>query len=258
MVDFFKDILNIELPNNKQDNVSGNKVNFIYLFSWIIALLLPIFILLDVVSKNYLPSVIKGAGLAVVILNILVIKTSNKLKQRFYYFNICALGFLFLLFFLVGDADSATRWWILAFPIIAVFFLEGKNGTVAVFVVLALSILISFLPFEWNKANLLLTSNKVELFLSFIVVYVVSRLYTSMMTNEITESKKLMREYEEDLKVKEDFISKLSHQIRTPLNNIMVTNNLILSTKLDDDQKDLIETIQASTNNLVNVVNNIS
>jgi CheY-like chemotaxis protein len=61
-----------------------------------------------------------------------------------------------------------------------------------------------------------------------------------------------------ELKTKEDFISKLSHQIRTPLNNIMVTSNLFTNTKLDEQQKDLIETIMASTNNLVNVVNNIS
>jgi CheY-like chemotaxis protein len=38
----------------------------------------------------------------------------------------------------------------------------------------------------------------------------------------------------------------------------MVTSNLFTGTKIDDQQKDLIETIMASTNNLVNVVNNIS
>ena len=38
----------------------------------------------------------------------------------------------------------------------------------------------------------------------------------------------------------------------------MVTSNLLTSTHLDEQQEDLIETIQASTNNLVNVVNTIS
>jgi CheY-like chemotaxis protein len=38
----------------------------------------------------------------------------------------------------------------------------------------------------------------------------------------------------------------------------MVTSNLLTTTKLDESQQDFIETIQASTNNLVNVVNNIS
>lgn len=38
----------------------------------------------------------------------------------------------------------------------------------------------------------------------------------------------------------------------------MVTSNLLSNSEMDEDQKELIETIQASTNNLVNVVNNIS
>jgi len=38
----------------------------------------------------------------------------------------------------------------------------------------------------------------------------------------------------------------------------MVISNLLSDTDLDEKQKDMLETIQASTNNLVNVVNNIS
>jgi CheY-like chemotaxis protein len=57
---------------------------------------------------------------------------------------------------------------------------------------------------------------------------------------------------------KEEFISKISHQIRTPLNNLVVVTNIVNNFDLDEKQKDLIDTIQASTNNLVNVVNNIA
>lgn len=57
---------------------------------------------------------------------------------------------------------------------------------------------------------------------------------------------------------KESFISKISHQIRTPLNNIVVVTNIVNNSNLDEKQRDLIDTIQASTNNLVNVVNNIA
>ncbi|MFW5656263.1 MAG: response regulator [Bacteroidota bacterium] len=60
-----------------------------------------------------------------------------------------------------------------------------------------------------------------------------------------------------DCKTKDGFISKLSHQIRTPLNNIMVISNLVKESELNDSQKELMETIMASTTTLVNVVNNI-
>jgi CheY-like chemotaxis protein len=58
-------------------------------------------------------------------------------------------------------------------------------------------------------------------------------------------------------KLKEEFIANLSHQIRTPLNNIMVIANILESVSVDEKQKDLIDTIHASTNNLVNVVNSM-
>jgi CheY-like chemotaxis protein len=58
-------------------------------------------------------------------------------------------------------------------------------------------------------------------------------------------------------KLNEEFIAKLSHQIRTPLNNIMVISNILSGSELDDKQRDMIDTIQASTNNLVNVLNSM-
>ncbi len=56
---------------------------------------------------------------------------------------------------------------------------------------------------------------------------------------------------------KNEFISRLSHQLRTSLNNILLVNNLVNSAGFDDSQKDLIDTLQASTNNLVDAVNKI-
>ncbi|MBN2485037.1 MAG: response regulator [Bacteroidales bacterium] len=60
-----------------------------------------------------------------------------------------------------------------------------------------------------------------------------------------------------ELKKKDEFLSNLSHQIRTPLNNITLISTLVNQAKFDAEQRDLFETIIASTNNLVNVVNNI-
>ena len=65
-------------------------------------------------------------------------------------------------------------------------------------------------------------------------------------------------ETKEESNMKDDFISKLSHQIRTPLNNITIISNLINRSRLDSRHRDLFDTIIASTNNLVNIVNNIA
>jgi CheY-like chemotaxis protein len=70
------------------------------------------------------------------------------------------------------------------------------------------------------------------------------------MERTIIESKNETRQ-------KDDFLSKLSHQIRTPLNNLTVVSNLVNKSKLDSEHRDLFDTILASTINLINVVNNI-
>ena len=63
---------------------------------------------------------------------------------------------------------------------------------------------------------------------------------------------------QKETEIKNEFISELSHQIRTPLNNIVVIGKLLNDTQLNQRQKDWMETILASANNLVSVVNIIT
>lgn len=58
-------------------------------------------------------------------------------------------------------------------------------------------------------------------------------------------------------RTQEEHISQLSHQIRTPLSNITGIIDILEKTQLTDDQRDYINTIHASANNLVNVVNSL-
>ena len=61
----------------------------------------------------------------------------------------------------------------------------------------------------------------------------------------------------QELRQKKEFISDLSHQLRTSLSNIILVNNLFYSSSLDKNQKELIDTLRASTNNLLDAVNKI-
>ena len=56
---------------------------------------------------------------------------------------------------------------------------------------------------------------------------------------------------------KDEFISRLSHKLRTSLSNITLINNLVHDISLTSEQKELMETLKASTNNLIEDVNNI-
>ncbi len=56
---------------------------------------------------------------------------------------------------------------------------------------------------------------------------------------------------------KSAFLASMSHEIRTPMNGLMGTLELLSETKLTKSQKELLDTIQMSGEQLLNVVNDI-
>ena len=62
---------------------------------------------------------------------------------------------------------------------------------------------------------------------------------------------------EEANKAKSIFLANMSHEIRTPINGIMGFTELLKNTPLNKEQKDFIEVIDKSSNNLLTIINNI-
>lgn len=81
---------------------------------------------------------------------------------------------------------------------------------------------------------------------------------------DITEEKSIeinlreaKRASEEALKFKEQFLANMSHEIRTPMNAIVGFTDLILRTPLAPDQKQFIDAIKTSGENLLVIINDI-
>jgi signal transduction histidine kinase/CheY-like chemotaxis protein len=68
---------------------------------------------------------------------------------------------------------------------------------------------------------------------------------------------KAKKEAEQGLVAKSDFLSNMSHEIRTPLNSVIGLSHILLENKPREDQKEQLNVLLFSANNLLTIVNDI-
>lgn len=79
-----------------------------------------------------------------------------------------------------------------------------------------------------------------------------------LMVNEINRARKSLRQITGTTRDQGNVISFFSHRIREPLNNLVIACELLSDSDPDEKQKDLIDTLIASTNNMVSTVNELT
>ncbi len=93
-------------------------------------------------------------------------------------------------------------------------------------------------------------------------VYILQSLATTLGAvierNQLQESLLLAKEVAEaSSKAKSEFMSNMSHELRTPMNGIIGFTDLILTTELKPHQKEYLNNVSKSGNNLLNLINDI-
>jgi CheY-like chemotaxis protein len=92
---------------------------------------------------------------------------------------------------------------------------------------------------------------------SYCVAFLLAYAFQFIRSEVSLEKDRMILESENQNKAQEGLINKLSYQIRTPLNNITGILDIMENTIMNEEQRDYINTIHISTNNLVSVVNNL-
>jgi len=79
-------------------------------------------------------------------------------------------------------------------------------------------------------------------------------LYLSNLLRQLTRATREARRASE---AKSRFLANMSHEFRTPLNGLAGMSELLVTTRLDDEQRECVRTIQASTRSLMALVTDV-
>lgn len=74
---------------------------------------------------------------------------------------------------------------------------------------------------------------------------------------DLEEIKKAKEIAEKSVQLKDQFLSNISHEVRTPMNGILGMVNLLSDTHLSPEQSEYLNTIKLSGNNLLAIINDI-
>ncbi|RLD94316.1 MAG: hypothetical protein DRJ29_06170 [Bacteroidetes bacterium] len=195
----------------------------------VLALTLAAFIFIPVGRRSNLSS------LLVLVLTTLIILNA-------YLFNLGVASVLVLAFYLV-------------FPLVAVS-VNGKHGIYIPIVLGLTTVVLNSIP-QLETAIHLDLYNALLFFTTYALVVAVS-IYVERTNRELLAKLKESRtQVENEMLEKDEFISRLSHKLRTSLSNIALINSLVHDERLSYEQQELMETLKASTNLLIKDVNNI-
>jgi len=195
--------------------------------------------------------------IAITLLACLNLLLSSKQRNKIYFPIAILISFYSLILIYIGNSFFLGCVWLFLCPLSSILCLGAKGGTKLTLVGLVIASFLMFFPLNLPSQ---FVYSIWESFLGLAIalfIFIPLAILDYLGNAREKQWKENQVQIQKELKTKDEFISRWSHQIRTPLNNILVIGEILNNTQLDENQKDLVETLWASTNNLVNVVNDM-
>jgi len=232
-----------------------NRIILTNAFSFIGLFFLGFFTIESIITGNYLMTIILGITCILDIANVIYLIRSQRIEFAAYTL-VSALGLIFIFLIIQGGSSGVGYLWCFCYPIVCLVLLGLKRGSIlSLAFLLLVSLLIFFnLPFVAVDYSIAMS---IRLALSLLAITMLVYAFEYLRIENIKKLDQALEEANVESKARDEFISKLSHQLRTSLNNITLVSNLVGDTLIDEKQRDLIDTILASSNNLVEAVNTI-
>lgn len=173
-------------------------------------------------------------------------------------FNLVLIIVVLFSIFASDHTDGSVILWFAAIPVLSVFILGNRKGSIISFTFLLITVIFLLLPEQYTFRPVFSTMLLLRFFGLYVALYITATIVEYYRISNLRSIELQLLEAKNETKLKESFISKLSHQIRTPLSNIMLVGHMVNKVNLTEEQRDMMETIIASANNLVNTIENIA
>mgnify|MGYP000265129467 CR=1 FL=1 len=201
--------------------------------------LLLVFGFLSFAQDNFINVLVEAALLVILIINLFIFfKRGNYLRAS----NVFTIIFGLFLFWLLysGSITCQGIVFFALFPAFIILLLGKKRGNIASLIFFVLTSIAILFPsifkfsFEFNLIN------QIVFAVLYVACFIFLNIYENLWEIRIAELNIEIQKAKHETQAKEEFISKISHQIRTPLNNLVVVTNIVNTFDLDEKQKDLI------------------
>jgi CheY-like chemotaxis protein/signal transduction histidine kinase len=196
-------------------------------------------------------------GSAAVLMLILFYQYYTKRQQTTKILLTASAAIVILYLLYTGGTAGLGVYWLLVFPAFSIPLFGMSRGNLISFLFFLMTIAFFIFQDRLQVQHVYLAEQAFMIMGAYTAIHLLVYLNEFLKLHNYTVMERTIIESKNETRQKDDFLSKLSHQIRTPLNNLTVVSNLINKSKLDAEHRDLFETIMASTINLINVVNNI-
>jgi len=191
-------------------------------------------------------------------------KKENSFNSTLLIFSIFSVIIICVSWFFTGGVIGGSGY----FFILAIAFILILSPLKYRFIttILFLCLLAFLFVLEINNPNIIVHEFNSDLLKYFLMVniFFTILLIAWIITNTKHEYEKEQNKTKEQNRVlinaqntKSRFLANISHEIRTPMNGVMGMASLLEQTNLDDEQKEYVETIIASSDRLLRIINQI-
>ncbi len=190
-----------------------------------------------------------------IIFTIIIISINISLNYKLYSaITILIFTGLFSLITLIGAGNKTGLMWGLVYPVMLAFTAKYKNYNIWSLIFLSINLGIFFIPNHFDFWTDYSTDITMRYLFAYLLVYALIAFNLKLKQQTISKHEKELIITKHKLLEKDKFISSLSYEIRTPLNNITG----IINHQRESISEDAIDEVELSISNLASILNKIS